>query len=120
MATAAVCAVRDDVDAVLGVVGGAIALLVRCRLQVSLFEDLLNDVDVLVSSKVVLELLLARVAHNSLGALTCVEDLERVNDVGQGDGLVSSLPLLVGGSVCDDNLIEVRRIDFGLVDDLVE
>lgn len=99
--------VRDDVVVVVGIIGGAVAVLVRSSLDVAFLEDLLDNVDILVGAEVVLELLLARVTHDALGALSCVEDLERVYDVGEWNCPVAIFPLLVDGSVCDDDLVEV-------------
>lgn len=96
------------------------ALLLTSSLQLSLLQNLLHNINILVRTKVVLELLLRWVTHDTLCTLTRVEDLERVDDVGEGDRLVSVLPLLEEGSVGDDYLVEVRRVDVGFVDYLVD
>lgn len=107
VSTARVCACRDGVAGILGVVCGAEALLAGGSLHLTLFENLLDDVDVLVGVEVVVELLLGWVAHDALSALTGVEDLERVDDVREWDRLVAALPLLVHVGVGDDDLVEV-------------
>lgn len=149
VATASVRASGHDVGVVLGVVGGAVPILDGCegarqrfegntrsahrlstqnpdlsalttRLDLSLFENLRHDIHVLVRAEVILELLLRWVAHDALGTLSGVEDLERVNNVGEGDRLVASLPLLVDVGVGDDDLVEVGGVDVRLVDGLSE
>lgn len=111
---------RESVLSLLCVIGGAVPVLGRGGLELSLFEDLGDDVDVLVGSKVRVELLLARVSHDALCSLSSVKDLEGVDDVGQGNRLVASLPLVVGGAIGDYDLVEVSGVNVRLVDDLVE
>lgn len=94
--------------------------LLTSSLQLSLLQNVLHHINVLVRTKVVLELLLRWVTHDTLGTLSRMEDLERVDDVGEGDRLVSVFPLLEEGSVGDDYLVEVRRVDVGFVDYLVD
>jgi len=64
------------------------------RLRDAFFEENLHAVDVIVCAKNRVQLLLRRLAENTLRSLTGLEYLKRVYNVGDGDCGVSCFPLL--------------------------
>ena len=82
--------------------------------MLTLFEDLNDDIDILVCTKHVVELLIGRLAEDSLGACGGVEDVEAVDDIGQGNGAVTLRPLGKGLVVDKDDKL-VGLVGLGLV-----
>lgn len=78
-----------------------------------------DNIDILVAVEDSVEELLGRATHDTLSASTGVEDIERVNDVCKGDGLVTLDPLLVLIAVDDDHEL-VSGLRVRLEDDFVE
>lgn len=103
----------------LSIVSCAISFLVARCLQLTPFEDVCHYIDVLVSIENGIEQLFAWAAHDSLSTGTGVENVERINDFCERDGLVTCDPLFELFAVDDDHKL-VGGLRVGLEYDFVE